>query len=90
MPLIRTVLRSRTYQLSARTNALNADDSLYFSHALTKLQPAEVLLDAISTLTGTATVTSTLLSDFNKHLLYVNVHTTKNPEGEIRGQLARG
>jgi len=53
--LIRTVLQSRTYQLSARTNPLNADDGLYFSHALTKLQPAEVLLDAISTLTGTTT-----------------------------------
>jgi hypothetical protein len=34
---------------------LNADDSLYFSHALTKLLPAEVLLDAISTVTGTTT-----------------------------------
>jgi hypothetical protein len=54
-PLLRTILRSRTYQLSARTNALNADDNLYFSHALTKLQPAEVLLDAISALTGTTT-----------------------------------
>ena len=43
-----------------------------------------------SGMTGTATVTSTLLSDFNKHLLYVNVHTAKNPDGEIRGQLARG
>jgi hypothetical protein len=39
---------------------------------------------------GTATVTSALLKDFQKHLLYVNVHTAKNPAGEIRGQLARG
>jgi hypothetical protein len=53
--LIRTVLVSRTYQLSARTNELNADDSLYFSHAYTKLLPAEVLLDAISAVTGTVT-----------------------------------
>jgi hypothetical protein len=53
--LIRTILLSRTYQLSARTNELNADDSLYFSHAFTKLLPAEVLLDAISTVTGTVT-----------------------------------
>ena len=47
--LIRSILVSRTYQLSARTNELNADDNLYFSHAYTKLLPAEVLLDAIST-----------------------------------------
>ena len=40
-----------------------------------------------SGMTGTATVTPTLLSAFNKHLLYVNVHTAKNPAGEIRGQL---
>ena len=53
--LIRSILTSRTYQLSARTNELNADDTLYFSHAFTKLLPAEVLLDAISALTGTTT-----------------------------------
>jgi hypothetical protein len=53
--LVRTILHSRTYQLSARANLLNADDNLYFSHSLTKLLPAEVLLDAISTLTGTTT-----------------------------------
>jgi hypothetical protein len=43
-----------------------------------------------SGVTGTATITPSLLSAFNKHLLYVNVHTAKNPDGEIRGQLARG
>ena len=53
--LIRSILDSRTYQLSARTNEFNADDTLYFSHAFTKLLPAEVLLDAISTVTATVT-----------------------------------
>jgi hypothetical protein len=43
-----------------------------------------------SGMTGTATITPALQSAFDKHLLYVNVHTTKNPNGEIRGQLALG
>jgi len=53
--LVRSILVSRTYQLSSKTNELNAADSLYFSHAATKLLPAEVLLDAISAVTGTTT-----------------------------------
>ena len=36
---------------------------------------------------GTATLPAAVLKAFPKHLLYVNVHTTKNPAGEIRGQL---
>jgi CHRD domain len=40
--------------------------------------------------TGTATISATLQTAFKKHLLYVNVHTAKNPNGEIRGQLAAG
>jgi hypothetical protein len=43
-----------------------------------------------SGMTGTSTITAAVLSAFNKHDLYVNVHTAKNPDGEIRGQLARG
>jgi Protein of unknown function (DUF1553)/Protein of unknown function (DUF1549) len=53
--LVRSVLVSRTYQLSSKANELNSADSLYFSHAATKLLPAEVLLDAISIVTGTTT-----------------------------------
>jgi hypothetical protein len=40
-----------------------------------------------SGLSGTATLTSAMMSAFKKHLLYVNVHTAKNPNGEIRGQI---
>jgi CHRD domain len=40
-----------------------------------------------SGMTGTAKISAALKKDFTKHLLYVNVHTTKNPAGEIRGQL---
>jgi hypothetical protein len=40
-----------------------------------------------SPVSGTVTVSAALQKDFTKHLLYVNVHTAKNPNGEIRGQL---
>ena len=39
---------------------------------------------------GTATISASLQAAFKKHDLYVNVHTVKNPNGEIRGQLAAG
>ncbi len=45
--LIRTIMLSRTYQLSAQANDMNKDDNKYFSHAVTKLLTAEQLLDAI-------------------------------------------
>jgi hypothetical protein len=47
--LIKVIMASRTYQLSAQANADNKDDNKYFSHAVTKLLPAEPLLDAICT-----------------------------------------
>jgi hypothetical protein len=43
--------------------------------------------DCKSGLTGTATISASLLKKIQKHLTYVNVHTAKNPNGEIRGQL---
>jgi hypothetical protein len=49
--LIRVIMNSRTYQLSAQTNSYNSDDTKYFSHAVTKLLTAEQLLDAICTAT---------------------------------------
>jgi hypothetical protein len=50
--LIRTICNSRTYQLSAQPNAYNRDDNKYFSHAVTKMYSAEVLLDAICAAMG--------------------------------------
>jgi hypothetical protein len=50
--LVRVILNSRTYQLSAQTNDFNKDDSKYFSHAVTRLLTAEQLLDAICAATG--------------------------------------
>jgi hypothetical protein len=49
--LIRVILNSRTYQLSAEATDLNKDDTKYFSHATTKLLTAEQLLDALCTVT---------------------------------------
>ena len=43
-----------------------------------------------SGLSGSSTVTAAIKSALKKHLLYVNVHTAKNPNGEIRGQLSAG
>ncbi|HEV3142865.1 MAG TPA: DUF1553 domain-containing protein, partial [Gemmataceae bacterium] len=50
--LIRTIMNSRTYQMSAQTNASNKDDNRYFSHAVTKLMTAEQLLDALCDVTA--------------------------------------
>jgi hypothetical protein len=49
--ITRTIMNSRTYQLSSQTNDLNKDDNKYFSHAVTKLLSAEQLLDAVCTAT---------------------------------------
>lgn len=51
-PLIRTIVRSRTWQLSSIPNAGNADDDRYFSHMTVRPLPAEVLLDSIGDVTG--------------------------------------
>jgi hypothetical protein len=49
--LMRVILNSRTYQLSAQANESNRDDNKYFSHAVTRLLTAEQLLDAICNVT---------------------------------------
>lgn len=49
--LIRTIMNSRTYQLSAKTNNFNKQDNKYFSHAVTKLYTAEQLFDSICQVT---------------------------------------
>lgn len=50
--IIRTILNSRTYQLSSRRNEFNKDDVKYFSHSRTRMLSAEQLLDAICQVTA--------------------------------------
>ncbi len=51
--LVRDICNSRTYQLSAETNATNELDEAYFSHSYVRRLRAEVLLDTITKITGT-------------------------------------
>ncbi len=62
--LMRTIVSSRTYQLSSRTNDWNADDETNFSHALPRRLTAEELLDALSIATGSRTVFKDVPKDF--------------------------
>lgn len=50
--LVRTICKSRTYQLSVKTNEWNADDLVNYSHALPRRLPAETLFDAVHLATG--------------------------------------
>ena len=53
--LIKTICKSRSYQLSLQTNESNADDGINYSHALARRLPAEVLYDSIVKATGSTT-----------------------------------
>jgi hypothetical protein len=50
--VVKTIMKSRTYQLSSRKNEFNGTDEIYFSHANTRLLSAETLLDAICAVTA--------------------------------------
>lgn len=50
--LLRTILNSRTYQLSFKPNATNSADRMNFSHARLRRLSAEQLLDSLSQVTG--------------------------------------
>jgi hypothetical protein len=53
--IIRTIMNSAAYQLSSEANATNQNDNKYYSKYIVKRLPAEVLLDAMSQVTGIAT-----------------------------------
>lgn len=50
--LLRLIAKSRTYQLSSVPNAANRNDTVNYSHRVRRDLDAEILLDAISDLTG--------------------------------------
>jgi hypothetical protein len=50
--LVRLIVQSRTYQLSSRPNRNNRGDLINYSHFLPRPLEAEVLLDAISQVSG--------------------------------------
>lgn len=53
--LIRTIMNSAAYQSSAEANATNQNDNKYYSKYIVKRLAAEVLLDAMSQVTGVPT-----------------------------------
>src|SRR5262249_45388242 len=52
--VVRSIMNSRTYQLSAVPNDTNRDDESNFSRALVRPLQAEVLLDAMAQVTGSS------------------------------------
>jgi uncharacterized protein YjdB len=53
--LIRTIMNSSIYQLSSEANASNQSDNIFYSKYIVKRLPAEVILDAMSQVTGVPT-----------------------------------
>jgi hypothetical protein len=53
--LIRTVMNSSVYQLSSESNSTNQNDNIYYSRHIVRRLTAEVILDAMSQVTGSPT-----------------------------------
>jgi hypothetical protein len=53
--LIRTIMNSSVYQLSSEANAANQSDNMFYSKHIIRRLPAEVILDAMSQVTGSPT-----------------------------------
>jgi len=61
--LMKTLVSSRTYQLSHQPNATNREDVTNYSHSLSRGLDAEVLLDAVADVTGIPETFSTAITD---------------------------
>lgn len=61
--LMRTIVLSRSYQTSHKPNATNRDDVTNYSRSLSRGLDAEVLLDAVTDVTGLPEAFSTAITD---------------------------
>jgi hypothetical protein len=61
--LMKTIVSSRTYQLSHQPNATNGEDVTNYSRSLARGLDAEVLLDAVADVTGVPETFSTAITD---------------------------
>jgi hypothetical protein len=61
--LMKTIVSSRTYQLSHRPNATNREDVTNYSRSLSRGLDAEVLLDAVAGVTGIPETFSTAITE---------------------------
>jgi len=61
--LMKTIVASRTYQLSYKPNATNKHDVVNYSRSLARGLDAEVLLDAVADTTGVPETFSTAITD---------------------------
>jgi hypothetical protein len=67
--LHRTIVTSRTYQLSWKPNETNRQDLRNFSHALPRRLPAEVALDALTQATAGPEELAAWSRDLSKHTI---------------------
>ncbi len=63
--LMRTIVLSRTYQLSHRPNETNKEDVVNYSHSLPRALDAEVLLDAVVAASGVPERFATAVNEGN-------------------------
>jgi hypothetical protein len=63
--LMKTIVMSRTYQLSHRPNSSNREDRVNYSHTLPRALDAEVLLDAVTDVTGVPETFATAVTEGN-------------------------
>ena len=99
--LIRLIAQSRSYQLSGTRNETNPEDNINYSHALPRGLDAEVLLDAISQVSGVPEdfrgyprgtrainlITSNMISHFLD--VYDRPNRLMVPEREVKANLVQ-